>query len=209
MVSEAERKLYGMMEIAEQHQHRVEAACQALEVQRAALVAERAALESEREAWRREVRFATQAEVKTAIEEAREQASMAMRVAVSELETSLMYLPHYAGQAQGALERIVSWAQWRILVRGLAVLMSLAVVMWVLGGGISAWTAMRVGALNDQRDALQAEIAQLKANYAEWKDKGVLQKLQTCGPKYRSCIAVDENAGTYGRDGDFRIIKGY
>lgn len=61
MVSEAERKLYGMMEIAEQHQHRVEAACQALEVQRAALVAERAALESEREAWRREVRYATQA----------------------------------------------------------------------------------------------------------------------------------------------------
>jgi len=38
---------------------------------------------------------------------------------------------------------------------------------------------------------------------------GMLGKLERCGPKSRPCIRVDERAGSFGDQADYRVILGY
>lgn len=208
-MSEGERHLFGMMEIAERHQRQVEQACQALAEERQALVAERAALKSERAAWREDMRLATRSEVGRAMDAVQSDVFKATQLVVHELETSLTHLLHYASQAQHALVQLVSWAQWRVLTRVGLVLMGLAGFAWVLGAGVSAWDNWQITRLTEERDALKHDIAQMQDHYDDFKASGVLQELHRCNPGNRPCIRVDMNAGVFGDAGDVRIIKGY
>jgi hypothetical protein len=37
----------------------------------------------------------------------------------------------------------------------------------------------------------------------------MLAKLEKCGPKARPCVRVDEGAGAFGNQSDYRVILGY
>jgi hypothetical protein len=59
---------------------------------------------------------------------------------------------------------------------------------------------------------LQGQISELQANHDSWVKAGMLDKLETCGPSSRPCVAVDEDAAHFGNPGgpyDLRILKGY
>ena len=57
--------------------------------------------------------------------------------------------------------------------------------------------------------ALRAEKAQLEGSIADLKQRGGKLKISHCGPERRLCVAVDDYAGIFGKDGDYRIAKGY
>ncbi len=58
---------------------------------------------------------------------------------------------------------------------------------------------------------LEAEVAELQANYDGWVKVGVLQKVIRCNPGNRPCIRVDESAGQFESQGyaGYRVIWGY
>jgi hypothetical protein len=57
--------------------------------------------------------------------------------------------------------------------------------------------------------ALRTEKAQLEASIANLEQRGGKLQISHCGPKRRLCVAVQDYAGIYGKDGDYRIAKGY
>jgi hypothetical protein len=56
---------------------------------------------------------------------------------------------------------------------------------------------------------LQGEITELQANHDAFVRAGMLGKLTYCDPGNRPCIRVDEGAGAFGTNSDYRIIMGY
>jgi hypothetical protein len=56
---------------------------------------------------------------------------------------------------------------------------------------------------------LQAEVVEMQANHDDWAKAGLLAKLQKCGPKARPCVRVDEGAGAFGNQSDYRVILAY
>jgi hypothetical protein len=64
------------------------------------------------------------------------------------------------------------------------------------------WDAGAIG-------AAQARKAQLQANHEAWVAGGMHGKIGRCGPKVRPYLRVDEAAGGYGEQGDYRMILGY
>ena len=67
-------------------------------------------------------------------------------------------------------------------------------VIWLQGEMITQnWLT-----ISEQKDTLQ----QLEA-------KGGKIQWSQCGENRRLCVMIDEKAGTYGQDGEWRILKGY
>ena len=88
------------------------------------------------------------------------------------------------------------------------------VAFWTLGMAVlacavplgAAWWILpsrgEVAALSARRDALETELARLKA-------QGGLTELRRCGAAQRLCVRIDHKAGVFGDAGDFLIVKGY
>ena len=74
--------------------------------------------------------------------------------------------------------------------------MPLGSLWWILP------TRAEVAALSARRDALEADIARLRA-------QGGLMEVRRCGASQRLCVRVDRKAGVFGEAGDFLIVKGY
>jgi hypothetical protein len=56
---------------------------------------------------------------------------------------------------------------------------------------------------------LHPQVAALQANRDGWVQAGLLAKLKQYGPKLRPCVRVDEQAGEFGDNADYRVIQGY
>lgn len=53
------------------------------------------------------------------------------------------------------------------------------------------------------------EIAELRAQAEYLEEKGGKVVLTECGPKKRLCAEIDLGADVWGKNGEFRILKGY
>jgi uncharacterized protein YPO0396 len=62
--------------------------------------------------------------------------------------------------------------------------------------------------LQRRTEEMQAKVAVMQANYDDWVKHGMLSKIETCGPRALPCIRVDERAGTFGVNNDYRLILG-
>ena len=71
------------------------------------------------------------------------------------------------------------------------------------------WDQGAIDAARVQKAALQAEIEGLQANRESWVKAGVLQRVITCGPKRRFCVKIDQSAGEFGEQGEYRVIQGH
>jgi hypothetical protein len=56
---------------------------------------------------------------------------------------------------------------------------------------------------------LRAEQARLAASVAELSEVGGQLQMRRCGVQQRLCVRVDLTAPSYGKSGDFMILKGY
>ena len=208
---EVEDRLYGLLEVAERQQAAAQAALEGMAAERAALKRERDALAAEAKALgvglRAEVRLA----VADGLAAAATDGVQAVQTATAPLLGRLEGVSATAGRAEAALRRVVLWASWRLLGWIAAVGATTALLGWLTSSGVLWWDAGTIADARAEKARLQAEVAELKANYDGWVKLGVQQKVIRCGPKLRPCIRVDENAGQFGSGGDegYRMVWGY
>jgi hypothetical protein len=126
----------------------------------------------------------------------------AVRVATRPLLENLEGVTAGAVQAEAALRQVVSWASWRLLGWIMALIVALVLFGWLSSTALVWWDTGTISNLQD-------EITQLQANHDAWVKAGMLGKINTCGPGNRPCIQVDESAGAFGTNSDYRIIEGY
>lgn len=96
------------------------------------------------------------------------------------------------------LQRLSLWrAAWQhAMVALVAIVITLIAVSWY------------VPSVSDMQ-ALRAEQSQLEASIADLEQRGGKLKISHCGPEHRLCVAVQDYAGIYGKEGDYRIAAGY
>lgn len=210
-ISEADRRLFGLMEIAEGNQAAIQTAL-------AGLVAEREALALERSAFAREVAAlgeVTKGAVQTAVAASFAGAAIegvkAVGVATKPLLKDLAAVTTATTAAEAALRRVVKWASWRLLGWVMGLIIALLAVGWACSTAVLWWDDGAISQAQQKKTQLQQEITGLRANYDGWVQLGMLDKITRCNPGNRPCVEVDENAGTFGSvsNPDFRVIKGY
>jgi hypothetical protein len=202
-----DEKLYGLVEIAEQQQANAQEILKSLAI-------ERAAFTEERELWSDGLEK-LRADLNDAILEA-VSASMSSAVAEAIDTVNEMALPladHVAQaataaeQANEAFKRMIAWASGRLLAWGLGALAGLVLLGWLASGIVLWWDTAAIAASHVRKQQLQAEVAELQATSDAWTAAGFASKLRRCGPKNRPCIAVDEAAGPFGAQSEFRLLK--
>jgi len=204
-MSEAEDRLYGLMEIAERQQAAVQVALDGLITERAALEQERLALAREVGALAKGTKEAVHSAVAESLAGAASEGAEAAGEAIKPLLGKLADVTKSAGDADVALRRVVQWASWQLLGRIMALITTLVLFGWLSSTALVWWDSGRINTLQDQ-------IAMLQANHKTWVKAGMLDKIAFCSPGHRPCIQVDESAGTFGEKGgpqDYRVIKGY
>lgn len=208
---EVEDRLYGLLEVAERQQAAAQTALEGLALERAALKRERDALAAEAAALGLGLRAEVRSAVTAGLAAAAVEGVQAVETATAPLLGRLEGVSATAGRAEAALRRVVLWASWRLLGWMVAAGMATALAGWLTSSGVLWWDAGAIAEARAEKARLQAEVAELKANYDGWAKLGVQQKVIRCGPKLRPCIRVDENAGQFGSGGDtgYRVIWGY
>lgn len=201
-MSREEDHLYGLMEIAEQQQAVVQRVLTGLAEERAALAQERQKLAEEAATLEERVREAVSAAVATVLEQVGKDGVATVREATKPMLEDVAGLAGGMAVAEEALRRIVAWASWRLLGWIVALTVGLMLFGWLSSTAVVWWDRTTVS-------QLRGEIAMLRANHAAWVKKGMLDKLARCGPNSRPCVAINTDAGTYGKSGDYRVLKGY
>jgi type II secretory pathway component PulL len=201
-MSAEEDRLYGLMEIAERQQAAVQAALDGLVAERAALARERERLAREVAALGQGTRQAVNLAVAEGFAGAAGKGVEAVQIATKPLLGKLAGVTEGAERAEAALRRVVSWASWRLLGWIAGLMVALVLLGWLTGNALVWWDTGTV-------ENLQGEITELQANHAAFVRAGMLGKLTYCDPGNRPCIRVDESAGAFGTNGDYRIIMGY
>ena len=231
---EAEQRLFGLMAVAEEQQAAVRDALEGLAAARTGLAQERAqlgkvvqAVQSEAEwlqttaaelgpnlAWRTEV--AAREAVKEALAGAGALAVTAVEAAAQPMLTQLSEVAAQAGAVEASLRRVVAWASWRLLGRGVAVVALLAGLLWLADLSVWWWTERDMDRARSERMALQTEISvlrgirdELAAQRTRLVQEGMLAQIGRCDPGHRPCIRVNEAAGAFGEASDYRVILGY
>jgi hypothetical protein len=204
-MSVSEQELFGLMAVAQEQQQAAAVALERLEAQRAGL---EQTIEQARAAVR-EMEMAGKASAliiekatRLAVSEAVSGALVAVRDETAQtlggsVKPAVSALEGVTGRAEQAEQRLsqaaasFSW-QWGALWAGTAALLLLVVLGIVLLVVPSP-----------------AEIAALRAEVANLEARGGKAVVTVCGPEKRLCAEIDLGAKPWGKDGQFRVLKGY
>ena len=210
-MSDSERQLFGLMEIAERHQAAVQTALEGLTAERIALQREREQFARDRQKLEIGLQVAGELAIERGLDRASRAGVEAVQAAAEPLLGRLDKVSEGAGQAEAALQRVVRWASWRLLGRIMAGMVGIVLIGWLASLAIVWWDMGEIGRIQAQKTSLQAEVVQLQVTRDEWKEAGMLAKLAQCGPDKLPCIRVDEGAGVFENQGnnDYRVIRGY
>lgn len=202
-----DEKLYGLLEIAEQQQANAQDILHSLEL-------ERAAFEKERELWIDGIGKLRADLNGVVLESVSSGMSSAVAIAVDTVSDMALPLADHITQAAAAAEEanqafqhLIAWASGRLLAWGLGALAGLVLLGWLASGVILWWDTKAIAAAHIRKQQLQVEVAELQANSDAWHAAGFASKMRRCGPKNRPCVAVDEAAGPFGEQSDYRLLK--
>lgn len=204
-MSVSEQELFGLMAVAQEQQQAAAVAIERLEAQRAGL---EQTIEQARAAVRemelagkasaliieKATRLAVSEAVSGALVAVRDETVKTLGGSVKPAVNALDGVTARALQAEQRLNQAAasfSW-QWGALWAGTAALLLLVVLAVVLILVPSP-----------------KEIADLRAKAEYLEEKGGKVVLTECGPKKRLCAEIDLGADVWGKNGEFRILKGY
>lgn len=209
--AEDETRLYGLLELAEQQQAAVQAALEGLTAERMALRREREALAKTAGDLALGTRVAAEAGVQASLAGAATEGVAAVQAATRPLLGRLADMTERAGQAEAALRQVVLWASWRLLGWVMAGVAGLVLLGWLASTLVLWWDMGTIAAAQVEKAQLQAQVAEMQANYDGWVKAGMLGRLERCNPGNRPCIRVNEGAGGFESQGhnDYRVIQGY
>ncbi|WP_147061324.1 hypothetical protein [Kozakia baliensis] len=204
-----EERLYGLLEVIEQQQVAVQRALEGLQAERAAMAQERAALAGEVQRLTPLLRQAVEMTVTDHMRVMTGPGTQALQDAVTPLLGAVGQAARKAGEAEKALETmadqatrkvVLSWAGWGALI---------VLVGWGFHEILFLDGARSIERQRATKAELTEEIVRMQANLDTWTQAGMLEKITHCQPENRLCIRVDERAGAFGEDRDYRVIKGY
>lgn len=225
---------FGLMAVAEEYKAAVEAALARLEAHEEALKRERQALSMALTTLREEgvalredgaavrraaeevgpsleasvakaVRSAVTGSLAHAGQYAADTLTAAVRPSLDRLEVATASAQAVAPALRGAID----WLTWRLVARLGAIAIGLVVVMVATRAGLEWWTDHSLASTRAEEAVLQAEIVGLRNTRDTLKEAGDKAGLTKCGPSRRLCIRVDEGAGSFGSQADYRVIRGY
>jgi hypothetical protein len=209
-MSETEDRLYALIDVITQQQEAVQKALDGLAAERAALERERQALARGVEAMRQGAQSAVRLAVKDSLAEVSATITQQAEAATAPVLAKLAGVVDTAKQAEAVLRNAVQWASWRLLRWGIAGIAALGLLWWLVSAAVLWWDAGAIGRAQDKKVQLESDVAEMQANYDEWKKAGMLGKIIQCNPGNRPCIRVDEKAGLFGDDDRvYRVIYGY
>ncbi len=208
-MSEAEDRLYGLMEVVERQQAAVQAALEGLAAERVALQCEREKLARGVQSLEAGARAAVQLAVTEGLSSVGPKIAAKVDGATQAMEGAVSGAARVAHEAQAAMREVVLWASWRLLgwIVGLGVTLVLA--GWLASAAVLWWDMGTIAAAQLEKAQLQREVAELRVNYDGWVKAGVQEKVIRCNPGNRPCIRVNEAAGKFGAQGDVRVIGEY
>ena len=204
-----DHRLYGLMEVAEAQQAAVQKALEGLAAERAALQRERETLARQARALEQGVGMAVRAAVAGSLAGAATEGVAAVHAATGPLLGRLAKVATEAGQAEAALRRVVWWARWRLFSWVAGTGAALMLLGWLASGLVLWWDTGAIAAARNAKARLEAEVATLQDTHDDWIKAGMLGKLERCIPGNRPCIRVDESAGAFGTQSDYRVLQGY
>ena len=208
-MSEAEDRLYGLMEVVERQQAAVQAALEGLAVERVALQREREKLARGVQGLEAGARAGVQLAVTESLSSVGPMLAAKVNGATQAMEGAVSGAASTAHQATAAMRGVVLWASWRLLGWIVSVLVGLVLVGWLASTAVLWWDRGTIVATALEKAQLQIEVAELRANYDGWVKAGVQEKVMRCNPGNRPCIRVNEAAGKFGEQGDIRVIEGH
>ena len=212
-MSEMERRLYDVVIMAETSQAAAQAAVDGLAAETAALRRERTALALQVTELQQQLTAAVAGAVRETLAGAAAQVVAEVQEQISALEYNVGVMTNSVADAEFALERIITWASWRFLGLVAMILLVLGGGGWVASVGVQWWDEQAIASAQAEKDKLQQDVANLKADKETWVQAGMLDKITRCGPDNRPCVAVNEDAGAYhytdGGPSNLMILQGY
>jgi hypothetical protein len=215
-----QEKIFGLLALAEQQQKTVDEAIQRLEAERIALAeAQKELLEATSHAkavcdrmvpaMGKAAGQAVMKSVKDSLENVSGEAVTAMERAGSPFLERLKAVVNAADALEERFQKTAVWLHWRW--GALAAVTALGCILFVMVSafGMVKWQEYQIDKLLEQREALTAEVLQLQTQANEWVKRGGRVKLQKCGDTDRLCVRVDTRAGSFGKDGDYMVLRGY
>ena len=137
---------------------------------------------------------------------ASKQAVASVETAAKPLLEGLKGVEAQATAAENSLKRIVLWTSWRLLGGVVATVLILLLLGWLASAAVLWWDNDAIATAQARKAQLAEDIAQMRANLNDLDKSGMLGR---CGPENRLCVRVDENAGAFGKQKDYRIIQVY
>ena len=210
---DAQQQLFGLMAVAEEHQKAVTAALDGLAAERAALAKERVAVAQAAAsvagvagevrkaaseavpAIQKAAGDAVGASVRQSLAGASETAANALSAAARPVIGNLSGVVQAAGEAERSLKNAGQWFAWKWVAVAAGGLAGVCLVAYAA----LAWQLHQVGSLNDEKAALQADVAELQANVAALEKRGGRIRLDKCGPDGRLCVEIARDQGSGGQ----------
>ena len=203
---DVEDNLYRLIEVAA---HQQEAAKTAID----ALAAERAAFARERETWfqgvvslKDDVRLTIARAIVGSTNEVAQAAVEAVGSGTKQLQDAISATTAQANRAEQSLRTIAGWASRRLLLWGLCAVASLMLISWLISACLLWWDRSAIEAARVEKVQLLTSVAELRANRDEWVKAGMLQKIRRCGASKLACVKIDQSAGAFGKQGEYRVI---
>ncbi len=227
MSDKVEAEIFGLMTAAQDQQTAVQTALARLAAQEAALKEERrllaetlAAVQNQLALARRaaedigpELQRGTDRAVRAAVADslagAGAAAAQAMATSAGPVVDRLAAVVAKTEAIGPALRQAVGWITWRLLGRLGAVVLVLLALTVGTRIGLEAWTDHGLGLAQAESSLLEAKIAGLQNTRDMLERAGAKAGMSKCGPSARLCIRVDEGAGSFGEQADYRVIRGY
>jgi hypothetical protein len=209
MMSEpSEECIYGLIEIAERQQTVAQTVLEGMVKERIALEQELQRLSEGATGLQEDIRSMVSQAILETRTDAEQAGAAVVEGAMNPLRTAMDDVSRQAGQVEVTLREAMRWLSWRFLLIGVTGIAALAVLWWLASCAVLWWDVSAIGRAQVKEAQLEMEIARLQANRDAWENDGMLGTLSRCGPKKLSCVRVDESAGAFGNQGDYRIIRG-
>jgi hypothetical protein len=227
MNDDADERVFGLIAAAEDQQKMVAAVLARLAAQENVLARERQLLADERAALRNEIvalrhtagtvepalrqsaREAVESAVARSMTGAGATAARAITAVAGPSLDRLAGVAAAAQEVEASLRRVVEWVTWRLLGKVGAIAAGFLLVVVLANVSIRWWYERDIAAGRAQKAVLETQIAGLQDTHDQLMQTGGKAVITRCGPSTRLCIQVDGGAGSFGDQGDYRIIKGY
>jgi len=195
---DAQQQLIGLMTVAEEHHKAVQTALDGLAAERAALAKERAALAQVTGSVQAGASEAVTRAVRESLAGATKVLESAAKPVINRLSEAAQATDAATGKLTGAVSAF-GW-KWALVAGGATAGCILAVL---------AVTWVTTAYMREQVTALRAEVAELRTEADDWAKRAGRAQLSTCGEKHRLCARVETKPGSYGKESDYYILKGY